>query len=55
MEDSNKKEIEVVTGDGSEIEISAVSEHLKALKPKSKDEKSKKNIVIPGVKKEEEN
>ena len=46
-----KKDIEVVNGDGSELNISGVSEHLTALKPKSKDQKSKKKIVIPENKK----
>lgn len=47
MEENERKEIEIVTGDGSELNISAVGEHLKSMKPKSKDEKSKKGIVIP--------
>lgn len=33
------------------LNISAVSEHLTALKPKSKEEKSKKKIVVPETKK----
>lgn len=51
MEENEKKEIEVISGDGSELNISPVSEHLKSLKPKSKEEQSKKKIVIPEVKK----
>ena len=55
MDEKEKKEteIEVVTGNGSEIEISEVKEHLTALKPKTKSEKDmdKKKIVIPEVKK----
>lgn len=51
MEGNSKKEIEVVNGDGSGLNISAVSEHLTALKPKSKEEKSKKKIVVPETKK----
>lgn len=44
MED--KKNIEVVSGDGSNLNISPVYEHLNASTPKSSDEKPK-NIVIP--------
>lgn len=51
--DNEKKEIEVVTGDGTELEFSPVFEHLNAVKPKIKDEKEKKkNIIIPGLKKD---
>ena len=50
-EELEKKEIEIVTGDGSELEISDVHEHLTSMRPKTND---KKNIVIPEVKKEEE-
>ena len=42
----NKKKIEIVDGDGSNLNISGVSEHLNAGKPKSSDDKPK-NIVIP--------
>lgn len=49
MSDKKKKEIEVVAGDGSNLSISSVKEHISDLKPKTKDEK-KKNIVIPEVK-----
>lgn len=50
-----KKNIEVVSGDGSNLEISPVYEHLNASTPKSSDEKPK-NIVIPEekLKKEKE-
>lgn len=51
-EKENKKEIEVVNGDGSNLDISPVYEHINAAKPKNKDNKPK-NIVIPGQKKEE--
>lgn len=50
MEENEKKEFEIVSGDGSELNISPVREHLKALKPKSKEEHTKKEIVIPEVK-----
>lgn len=42
----NKKELEVVSGDGSNLDISPVYEHLNSEKPKT-DEKKPKNIVIP--------
>lgn len=51
-EKENKKEIEVVNGDGSNLDISPVYEHINAAKPKNKENKPK-NIVIPGQKKEE--
>ena len=41
-----KKNIEVVSGDGSNLEISPVYDHLNASTPKS-SEKKPKNIVIP--------
>ena len=46
------KKIEVISGDGKELEISDVSTHLSIVKPKIKDSDSKKQeIVIPQVKK----
>jgi len=51
-EKESKKEIEVVNGDGSNLDISPVYEHIDAAKPKSRDKKPK-NIVVPGQKKEE--
>ena len=46
--ENEKKEIEVVTGDGTEIEFSPVYEHLNAVKPKPKDEnEKKKNFKVP--------
>ena len=51
--DNEKKEIEVVTGDGTELDFSPVFEHLNAVKPKTKDEnEKKKKIIIPGLKKD---
>ena len=48
-------EIEIVSGDGSELEFSPVFEHLNAVKPKTKDEQEKKKkIIIPEVKKNKE-
>ena len=46
-----KKEIEIVSGDGTELEMSPVFEHLNAVKPKTKnEEEKKKKIVIPEAK-----
>jgi hypothetical protein len=45
----NKRKIEVVPGDGSNLDISPVYEHLNAEKPKTDKEKPK-NIVIPEIK-----
>ena len=53
-EKQDKKQIEVVSGDGSNLDISPVYEHIDAAKPKNKDNKPK-NIVIPGQKKEDSN
>lgn len=51
-EDIEKKGIEVVTGDGTELELSPVFEHLNAAKPKPKtEEDKKKKIIIPEAKK----
>ncbi len=41
-----KKNLEVVSGDGSELDISSVHDHLNMAKPKSATEKPI-NIVIP--------
>lgn len=49
MSDKNK-EIRVVTGDSSDLDISPVYEHLDISKPKPKVKKE--NIVIPKVKKD---
>lgn len=49
--ENEKKEIEVVTGDGTNLEFSPVFEHLNVVKPKPKDEnEKKKKIIIPEVK-----
>ena len=42
----NKKNIEIVDGDGSNLNISHVYDHLNSGKPKCDDEKPK-NIVVP--------
>ena len=48
-----KKSIEVVSGDGSNLDISPVYDHLNASTPKSSKEKPK-NIVVPKEKSKEE-
>ena len=53
-EKDNKKEIEVINGDGTNLVISPVYEHISAAKPKSKD-KNPKNIVVPGEEKDKKN
>lgn len=53
-EKENKKEIEVVSGDGSTLNISPVYKHSEAAKPKNRDKKPK-NIIVPGQKKEDSN
>ena len=44
--DDNKKEIEIVSGDGSDLDISPVYEDIQDLRPKSNDDKPK-DIIIP--------
>lgn len=46
----DSQEIEVVTGDGKNLTISPVYNHLNVARPKVKEEK-KKNIIIPEEKK----
>lgn len=46
------KKIEVVSGNGKDLEISEVSSHLNIAKPKIRnDVEKKKKIVIPQAKK----
>ena len=42
----NKKNIEIVNGDGSNLDISHVYDHLNSNTPKFSDKKPK-NIVVP--------
>ena len=50
------KKIEVIAGDGKELEISDVSTHLSIAKPKIKNaDEKKQKIVIPQAKKKIEN
>lgn len=49
------KKIEVVSGDGKDLNISEVSSHLNIAKPKiKKDDDKKQEIVIPEIKKKKE-
>lgn len=41
-----KKNIEIINGDGSNLDISHVYDHLNSGKPKNSDKKPK-NVVIP--------
>ena len=43
---NDKKEIEIISDDGSTLNISPVYEHISAAKPKAKDNKPQ-NIIIP--------
>ena len=45
-----KKEIKVVTGNGKDLEISPVYDHIKINKPSSREKK--KDVVIPKINKE---
>ncbi len=49
----NKKSIEIINGDGSNLEISHVYDHLNTGKPKCNNKKPK-NIVIPKIPKNSE-
>ena len=44
MEESKK--LEIISGDGNELEISEVRTHISASKPKIEEKKNKK-IIIP--------
>lgn len=52
ISDEEKKDIEVVSGDGSEIDISPVYDHIILDKPNKIEKKG--NIIIPKEKKETE-
>lgn len=51
MSDEKKpeKKIEIVSGDGKDLKISPVYEHLEIEKPKKKE---KQEVIIPKVKKD---
>lgn len=44
--DENRKELEIVKGDGSNLDISPVYEHITTSRPKS-NEKKPTNIIVP--------
>ena len=50
MSEDKKKDIEIINGDGTNLVISPVYEHINAAKPKSKD-KNPKIIIVPDGKK----
>ena len=48
MDDKNQKNIEIVSGDGKDLEISTVFEHTKTnTSPNDGEDTEKKEIVIP--------
>ena len=51
--DEEKKNIEIVTGDDSNLDISDVYDHINFDKVRNTPEKQ--NIIIPGIKKNDEN
>ncbi len=53
-ENTNKKEIEVITGDGENLDISPVYSHIKIDKPDVNRNKNRK-IIIPKSKEENNN
>lgn len=52
--EEEKKDLEVLSGDGSELEISEVFEHIQGTEPKFEEVKDKSKIIIPKVKKEDD-
>ena len=53
MDEDENKDIDVVSGNGTEIEISPVYDHIILDKPEKKDKKDQ--IVIPKEKKSNDN
>ena len=51
--DSENKELEIIMGDDSELNISEVGDIMNNLKPNTSEKK--KNIIIPIIKKKVEN
>ena len=41
----DKEKLEIINGDGSNIDMSPVQVHINSMKPKAKSQK--KNIIIP--------
>lgn len=55
MSENKNKEIEIVSGNVSDLDISPVFEHLNVIKPKTKNSQDKKKkIIIPKVKNKKE-
>lgn len=52
--EEEKKDLEVFSGDGTELEISEVFEHIKGTEPKFDKAKEKGKIIIPKAKNDEE-
>ena len=50
MDKEEKKDIGVVSGDGTDLNISPVYDNLDIAKP-DEDTNTKKNVIIPDVKK----
>lgn len=50
MDNEEKKNIEIVSGDGTDLNISPVYDNLDIAKPEE-DTNTKKNVIIPNVKK----
>ena len=50
-DDEEKKDIEIVQGDGKDLNISPVYDHIKLDKPDNNSQKDKQEIVIPEKKK----
>lgn len=50
MDNEEKKNIEIVSGDGTDLNISPVYDNLDIAKPEE-DSNTKKNVVIPEIKK----
>lgn len=49
--ENNKKNLEIITGDGKNLNFSPVFNHLNSAKPKTKDSSNKNTkIIIPEVK-----
>ena len=51
--EEDKKKLEIVSGDGEDLEISPVYEHLNTVKPKF--DSKPKNIIVPKSKEDDEN
>ena len=47
-----KKEIQIVQGDGKDLKFSQVEDHINDIVSNKNKKREKKNIVIPEVKKE---